>query len=248
MLNRLDYSYNGENSIIDRLNPVVKIFGLFIYCLISLLKFNNLLFIVNISLVFMFILLSNVKITRYLKIVWELKYIIIIMYTFMYSKNMAFFDMNVIVFKWIFFVLYIFLIIYTTTKEDLGKGSAKILNIINIIGISIRKIANLITNILVFIELLIQTYIDILTNYEVKGKVYSHSNIIDKCKLVFSNTRLVFKKTKEKMKTRNSDKRYKLYNGNVKSKYKYRNKLCIFDYIFIIFNVGMIIFYILKVR
>ena len=30
MLNRLDYSYNGEESIVHRLNPVVKIFGLIV--------------------------------------------------------------------------------------------------------------------------------------------------------------------------------------------------------------------------
>ena len=50
------------------------------------------------------------------------------------------------------------------------------------------------------------------------------------------------------MKLRKNDMKYKLYDGNVKSQYKYRNKLCIFDYIFIILNIGMIVFYILKVR
>ena len=52
MLNRLDYSYNGEESIVHRLNPVVKIFGLIVYVLICLLKFNYLLFIVSIVSVF----------------------------------------------------------------------------------------------------------------------------------------------------------------------------------------------------
>ena len=28
MFNKLDYSYNGEESIVHRLNPVVKILGL----------------------------------------------------------------------------------------------------------------------------------------------------------------------------------------------------------------------------
>lgn len=248
MLNRLNYSYNNEESIIHRLNPVVKIFGLFIYTIICLLKFNNLLFIVNISLVFLLLLLSNIKILKYLKVVWKLKYILIIMYAFMYHKNMAFIDMNIIVFKFIFFILYGVMIVYTTTKEDLGKGCANTLNIFNIVGISLKKISSFITNIFAYFLIWIDTYNEVFMTLEIKGNVYTHSNLIDKVKFFFSNIKIVFKKSKEKLLLRNSDKRYKLYDGNVKSQYKYRRKLCIFDYLFIILNIGMIIFYILKVR
>ncbi len=150
MLNRLDYSYNNEESIVHRLNPVVKIFGFFIYVIICLLKFNNLLFIVNISFVFFLLLLSNVNIVKYLKILWKLKFILIVMYAYMYHKEFAFIDMNIIVFKFIFFILYGVMLVYTTTKEDLGKGSANALNIFNIIGISLRKIASFITNIFAY--------------------------------------------------------------------------------------------------
>ncbi len=248
MLNRLDYSYNGEESIIHRLNPVVKIFGLFIYVVLCLLKFHNILFIVNISIVFMLLLLSNIKISKYLKIVWKLKYILIIMYAYMYHKEYAFIDMNIIVFKFIFLILYISMIVYTTTNEDLGKGGAKSLNIFNLLGISLRKIASFITNIFVYIVFFIDTFNEVFVNLEIKGNVYTHSNVIAKRKLLFKNIKLLFSKTKEKMSLRKSDKKYRLYNGNVKSQYKYRSKLCIFDYIFIILNIGMIIFYILKVR
>ena len=66
--------------------------------------------------------------------------------------------------------------------------------------------------------------------------------------MFFKNIKLVFKRTNNKMKSRKDNMRYRLYKSNVKSKYKYRNKLCIFDYIFIIFNIGMLVFYIVKVR
>ncbi len=248
MLNRLDYSYNNEESIIHRLNPVIKMFGLFIYVLICLLKFNNILFIVNISIVFMMLLLSNIKIIKYFKVVWKLKYILIIMYAFMYHKEMSFIDMNVIAFKFVFFMLYGVMLVYTTTKEDLGKGGANAINMFNIIGISLRKISSFITNIFAFFLIWIDTYNEVFTNLEIKGHVYTHSNVIDRLKLFLKNIKLVFKKCKSKMKSRINDMKYKLYRGNVKSKYKYRRKLCIFDYLFIILNIGMIVFYILKVR
>lgn len=248
MLNRLDYSYNNEESIIHRLNSVVKLFGLFIYVLICLLKFNNILFIVNISIVFALLLLSNINILKYLKVIWKLKYILIIMYAYMYHKEMAFIDMNIIVFKFVFFMLYGVMLVYTTTKEDLGKGGAISINIFNIIGISLRKIASFITNIFAYLLIWIDTYNEVFTSLEIKGIVYTHSNLIDKIKLFFTNIKMVFSKCNDKMKSRKNDMKYRLYNGNVKSQYKYRRKLCIFDYLFIILNIGMVIFYILKVR
>lgn len=248
MLNKLDYSYNNEESLIHRLNPVVKMFGLFIYVLVCLLKFNNILFIVNISVVFGLILLSNINIFKYLKVVWKLKYILIVMYVYMYHKEMAFVDMNIVVFKFVFFVMYGVMLVYTTTKEDLGKGSASALNIFNIVGISLRKIASFITNIFAYFLIWGDTYNEVFTSLEIKGKVYTHSNLIDRIKMFFSNIRIVFEKSKIRMDSRKKDMKYRLYKGNVKIQYKYRRKLCIFDYIFIILNIGMIIFYILKVR
>ena len=94
----------------------------------------------------------------------------------------------------------------------------------------------------------IDTYNEVFTSLEIKGNVYTHSTLIDKVKMFFNNIKLVFNKCRNKMKSRKSDMKYRLYNGNVKSQYKYRRKLCIFDYLFIILNIGMIIFYILKVR
>ena len=248
MLNRLDYSYNGEESIVHRLNPVVKIIGLIVYVLICFLKFNNLLFIVSTCLVFALLLLSNIRITKYLLVVWKLKLVIIAMYIIMGHNNMALVDMNIVVFKFVFIVLYLMMIVYTTTVKDLGHGSAKIVDVINLIGINFKKISSFITNIYVYLGMFLDTYIEVFTNLEIKGKVYSHNSITDRIELFFKNIKLVFKKTNEKMKSRKNNMKYRLYKSDVKSKYRYRNRLCIFDYIFIIVNIGMLAFYILKVR
>ena len=248
MLSRLDYSYNNEESIIHRLNPVVKIFGLFIYVLICMLKYDNILFIFNISIVFLLLLLSNINMFKYLKIIWKLKYILIVMYAYMYHKEMTLIDMNILAFKFIFLILYCVLLVYTTTKEDFGKGIARILDLFNIININLKKISCCTTNIFTFFQVWIDTYNELFTNLEIKGIVYSHVDLIGKFKIFLKNIKLIFMKSRENMKIRKNDMKYRFYNENVKSKYKYRKKLCIFDYIFIILNIGMIVFYILKVR
>ena len=170
------------------------------------------------------------------------------MYAYMYHKQIVFVDMNIIIFKFVFFVLYVIMIVYTTTKEDLGKGVSKVLNIFNLVGISLRKISSFLTNIFTYFLIWIDTYNEVFTCLEIKGNNYTYSSLIQKLKMFFSNFKLVIKKCNSKMSLRKKDKKYKLYNGNVKSQYKYRRKLYIFDYLFIILNIGMIIFYILKVR
>ena len=187
MLNNLDYTYNDEDSIIHRINPLLKFIGLFIYILVCLFKYDNVLFILNISLVFMLILLSNISIIKYLKVVWKLKYLIIVLYFMLYHYGLEIIDINIIVFKLIFLILYIVMIIYTTTKEDIGKGLAKGLNIFNIIGINLKKISSFITNIITFIISYIDTMKEVINSGENKGIMYSHSNILNKIKLVFIN-------------------------------------------------------------
>lgn len=248
MFNKLDYSYNGEESIVHRLNPVVKILGLIFYVLICFLKFDYVLFVVSTGLVFSLVLFSNVRILRYLKILSKFILVSITMYIIMTHKNMNSFDIFVVIVEFIFFILYFMVLVYTTTKNDLGIGSARIVDIFNLIGFSFKKITSFITCLYIYPGMFLDTYNELFTNLEIKGKVYDHSIITDKIKMFFKNVSLVFNSTNKKMKYRKENMKYRLYNGNVKSKYKYRNKLCIFDYIFIIVNMGMLVFFILKVR
>ena len=166
----------------------------------------------------------------------------------LYHYGQSISDINIIVFKLVFFFLYIAIIVYTTTKEDIGKGLAKGLNIFNLIGINLKKISSFFTNIITFIINYIDRMKELINSGENKGIDYSHSNILNKIKLVFTNLRRVYKDCKSKMRLRKSDMKYKLYNGNIISKYKYRTKLVIFDYAYIFMNIGLIIYYVLKVR
>ena len=185
---------------------------------------------------------------KYLKIVWRMKYVLIAMYIFMLHKNIGYIEIITVYVRFIFCILYVMIIVYTTTKNDLGIGSARIVDIFNLIGFSFKKISSFFTSLYTYPGVFLDTYNEVFTSLEIKGNIYTHSNLIDRVKLFFTNIKMVFDKCNDKMKSRKNDMKYRLYKGNVKSQYKYRRKLCIFDYLFIILNIGMIIFYILKVR
>lgn len=248
MLNRVYNLFYGETSVVHRINSVVKLLGLFVYVLLCFLKLDRVLFVCSLSFVFLLMLLSNVKMERYLSVVWKIKYIIILLYVVMYYMQMELVDMNIIVFKFVFLILYLSMIVFTTTREDIGKGCSILVNIFNVVGLSIKGISMYITNIFVFVDYFKESYRNIVTNNEMMGMVFSNSNAIDKIRLLISNFKVILEDTKGKMTKRKCDMKYRLYNDKVRCKYKYRSKLFVFDYIYVIINVAMVVFYILKVR
>ncbi len=248
MLNKYDYSFNYEDSFIHRMNPLIKIFSLFVYILVWLFKFNNYLFIFSLSYVFLLILISNVKLRKYIKVLWKFKYIFIIIGFYMYSKNMDIMDSSIIMLRIIFLILHIFMIMFTTTKSQMVRTIGWLIDRINIIGINKKKIYNLVDNIYTFIFKFISLFNDTIIYREMNGTEYVHGNVLSKGKIVVSNIKNVFNSTKSKVKDNKVIKKYRLFDERVVSKYRYVNKLCLIDYLVLIINVGMVIFYVMKVR
>lgn len=248
MLNKYDYSFNYEDSFIHRMNPLIKIFSLFVYILVWLFKFNNYLFIFSLSYVFLLILISNVKLRKYIKVLWKFKYIFIIIGFYMYSKNMSLMDSSIIMLRIVFLILHIFMIMFTTTKSQIVRTIGWLIDRINIIGINKKKIYNLVDNLYTFIFKFISLFNDTIIYREMNGTEYVHGNVLSKGKIVISNIKKVFNSTKSKVRDNKNIKKYRLYDERIVSKYRYVNKLCIIDYLVLIINVGMVIFYVMKVR
>ena len=230
------------------MNPLIKIFSLFVYILVWLFKFNNYLFIFSLSYVFLLILISNVKLRKYIKVLWKFKYIFIIIGFYMYSKNMDIMDSSIIMLRIIFLILHIFMIMFTTTKSQMVRTIGWLIDRINIIGINKKKIYNLVDNIYTFIFKFISLFNDTIIYRELNGTEYVHGNVLSKGKIVVSNIKNVFNSTKSKVKDNKVIKKYRLFDERVVSKYRYVNKLCLIDYLVLIINVGMVIFYVMKVR
>jgi len=248
MLNKYDYSFNYEDSFVHRMSPLIKIFNLFVYILVWLFKYNNYLFIFSLSYVFCLLLLSNLKLRKYFKVLWKFKYILIIVGFYMYSKNIPLADAAIVMLRIIFLILHIFMILFTTTKSQVVRSLTWLIDRINIIGFNKKKIYNFIDNVYSFIFRFIDMYNDIILYKEMNGIDYVHSNILSKSKLVLCNLKNVYSNTKSKVGIIKKDKKNRLFDERIVSKYKYVNRLCIMDYLVLIINIGMVIFYVMKVR
>ena len=248
MLNKYDYSFNYEDSFVHRMSPLIKIFSLFVYILVCLFKYNNYLFIFSLSYVFCLLLLSNIKLRKYIKVIWKFKYILIIIAFYMYSRDISLIDGSVVMLKIIFLILHIFMILFTTTRSQVVRSLTWLVDRINIIGFNKKKIYNFIDNIYSFIFKFIDVYNDTIIYKEINGIDYVHSNILSRSKLVLCNVKNVYKNTKSKVHNIKKDKKNRLFDERIISKYKYVNRLCIMDYLVLIINIGMVIFYVMKVR
>ena len=248
MLDKFDYSYNWEKSIVHRINPIIKIVGLFFYVLVCMFKFNNTLFIINVSFVFFLMLLSNISIVRYLKKIWKLKYLLILLYFLLFRFGMRLGNLNILFIEIIFFIIYLNIIIFTTSKEEIGKGLAYVVNIFNIVGISLKKISTFFTNIISFFRYVIDSYNEELIRSDLNGLTYSSGSIIDRKLIFLKNIKSIYNNSKNKIRNRKENMKNKFLNFQIKTKYNYWNKMVVYDYLFLLCDFGILLFYVLKVR
>jgi hypothetical protein len=157
-------------------------------------------------------------------------------------------DSSIIMLRIVFLILHIFMIMFTTTKSQMVRTIGWLIDRINIIGINKKKIYNLVDNIYTFIFKFISLFNDTIIYREMNGTEYVHGNVLSKGKIVVSNIKNIFNSTKSKVKDNKVIKKYRLFDERVVSKYRYVNKLCLIDYLVLIINVGMVIFYVMKVR
>ena len=248
MLNKEYSSYCEGDSIIHRMHPSIKIYGLFCFVLLCLLKYNNYLFIANIAFVFVLILCSDIGLNTYLKSVWKFKYFLFLFYLILYRLGMSFFNINLLFFKIIFFVFYLDVIKYTTTRLDVAKGFANLFNVFNFINYNIRKLVIQISNMFYFFVLFPFEKKKYLESLDAKGGLYTQTNLITKKKVYFKHFKDIFKVTRDGLKERKELLVKHLYNKKRRIYYKYLYKYRVFDILFVIIYLVMITFYILKVR
>lgn len=248
MLDKYNIVYKCENSFVHRMNPLIKIFSLLVYILLWLLKYNNYLFIMSLSYVLFLILISNVKLRKYFKFLWNLKYIFIILFFYLYSIRFEFIDGLMLFLRIIFLIWHVLLILYTTTRKELCMAITNLVNIFNLFGIKKKTIFNFVDGIYCYFLNIINVYNGIFIAQELSGNSAVFGSILDKWKLFFLKIKEFIFYIKLKNKLYKQEKKNRLYYVYSKSKFKYVNRFCLLDYLVLIINVGMIIFYVLKVK
>ena len=128
------------------------------------------------------------------------------------------------------------------------RGLCWILDRFNIFGIKRKKIYNFLDKKYTYFVNFIKIFNNTIEYKELNGKNYLYSDLFVKMIFIFSNIKMIKANTKDSVLIREKDKKYKLFDMSIVNKYKYVNKLNIVDYLVLIINIGMVIFYVLKVR
>ena len=243
MLDKYMVSYNYEESILHNLNPVIKFISFILFVISCFFKFNIILFFLDMIWIFVLILLSNIRLSKYLMVIWNYKYFLIFIYILLFSKNMEIIFINVVIFKVVACLLFFYLILFTTTKKDFTKGLGIIFGFNNI-----KRVSNFFNEIYLFFVNFVVLNNEKQELYSLKGNDRIFINIINKIYLFIKYLKVNISDSVNKVKYDNDNMKYLLYNEKCVSKYKYRNKLNVFDYIFIMFYIIIYVFYIVKVR
>ena len=243
MLDKYNHCYNYEESIIHNMNPLIKIFSFIIYIIVLCFRFNNILFICNISLVLSYIIFSNISIIKYLKVIWNFKILIIFIYILSYYKNYSNMTICYILLYVIFTILFIYVIVLTTTKEDLSNSLGSIFNI----GIYKEKVKYRFYKLICFKELFINNLNKRVDNIEYNGFDIRYRSFIVRWGLVLSSIKDIYKDSKLDLKKREKYILLKGFNGYNKSN-KYNKKLSLVDFVIVLYDIFLIVYYILVVR
>ncbi len=243
MLDKSLVSYNHEESITHNINPLLKIIMFILYIIACFFPYNPIILISMLISVFILMILSNISLLKYLQVLWFFRYLFLIIYFFFYSKGMDIFYINILLFKVMFAVLFLYIILFTVKRDDLSESLGAFFNIFKN-----NKIQQFFSNNFNYINIFIDQTNKLYEVSALKGQDYYFSMIFSKISFFFKNYKEIKRKSKEINKQRRQDMAYRMYDANSKRLYKYRSKLNVFDYLLIIVYVFIYVYYIVKVR
>lgn len=237
-------SYYPVESIIHKLNPVIKLLCLFLFLIPMIGSMDLKLHIVILFFIIMILYSSNVPLRFYMNMLYGLRYIYIFLLFLFASRGLTLEQTVITLIKISAIIEYLAFIFYTTAPSELKYGIEKILNPFNFLNLNLGKFSNFIVSIITFFPLLFTVEQSVLMNAGSRGLDYYHSDILAKIIVVmssFKNTlRLTFQKIKE-TKLACELKMYKVtkFRTNLRT-----NKVRFFDIILILIHLIFIAYYI----
>ena len=176
MLNNIELnSYVDNNSIINKINPLVKVISIIFILLLSILSNNIVSHLLIILLIMNLIILSKIDFLYYLKAINNIKYFLIIIFIFnLFFINIT--DSIINILRIIELIVYSKLIIYTTKTTAINYAITKICTPLKIFKINPLFISMSITLTIRFIPIVINEINTIIKSLKVKG-IYFSKNI-----------------------------------------------------------------------
>ena len=234
-------SYYPINSRIHRLNPVIKLINFILVLLLVILSKS--VYINGFILVFVFVmmLLSFVPFKYYLKSIYSLRYVYLLIALICLYFNTSVEVCLVYIAKVIIVVEYLNIIAFTTSPSENIYGVEKFLSFFNFLYLNVSKIAVKINSIIRYLPLYITVQDKAFKASSSRGVDYNNMNIFERTKVFFSVNKNVRRLTNYHNKMTNESSEMRMYDIR-KYRTNYRtNKVGFYDIFFLLFH--LLLFY-----
>lgn len=233
-------SYYPVTSLIHKLNPIIKLINFIIMILLMLLTSSKEIHAFMFVFVLIMVLLSYVPIKYYFNTFYSLRYIYLIMAFICAYMGLDFTTYLVYVSKIVIFVLYLNIVVFTTSPSETIYSIEKFLQTFNFLNLKVVKAATKINSIIRYYPLYISVKYKTIKAASIRGIHIGFFNIVEKIKL----NKRVLMLTKLHNKEISDCAELRLYDIN-KHRTNYRtNKVGFYDIIFLLFHLLLLYVYI----
>lgn len=232
------------DSIIHKINPIVKFISFLICALISIGLNSFKLEFFAISLLFVLILFSNVPFKFYFNSIYSLRFLFIILFIILFLLNISLSNIILIFMKIILLVEYLNVITYTTSSSELYYGIGVILSSFNLFSVNLNKLSLKIVNFLRFIPLIINSEYKILKTQASRGIDYNNSDLVGKLYAYNYSLKNVLRIYKYNLNKFNEVSQIRMFNIKRKRTNLRVNYVGFYDFIYLAFHVTLLIGYI----
>ena len=235
-------SYYPVNSIIHKLNPIIKLVNFIITIIVLIL--TNSLYIHIFLLVYVLLMacMSMVPIKYYFNTFWFFRYIYIIVGIIMALSGKSMELYFVYMSKLIIFFEYLNILAFTTSPSENIYALDRFLSLPNFLYLNVSSIAFKINSLLRYFPLYMTTKYKTITSSISRGIVYGKLSFIKKIKLHFNIRRLARIKNREML----NESKLRLFDIKSKRTNYRTNKVTFNDIFFLAFHVLMIIVYLIE--
>lgn len=237
-------SFYPVDSLVHKLNPVIKLFNFIITILLLILTKSLQIHLFIVALVFIMIFMSKVPFRYYMKTFWSLRYIYILM-----AFIFAYFDFTlestiVYILKLVIVVEYLNILAYTTSPSESAYGIEKFLSLFNFLLLPLSKLSFKISNLIRYVPLMLVVENKTLKASASRGIDYAHSNIIGRSLVLLTLYGNIRRLTKYRNKEISLMSELKLYNVKIyRTNYRV-NSVAFYDVFFTLFHLLLIYVYI----
>lgn len=237
-------SFYPVNSIIHKLNPVVKLLCLLLFLVPMIGSMDIKLHIVILFFITMILYSSNVPLRFYMNMLYGLRYFYILLLFVFASRGLTLEETVIVLIKISSIIEYLAFIFYTTAPSELKYGIEKILSPFNFLNLNLGKISNTVILIITFFPILFTTEQSVLMNAGSRGLDYYHSDILAKIVVVASSFKNTLRLTIQKIKETKLACELQMYKVTKFRTNLRTNKVKFFDIILIFVHLIFIAYYI----